>query len=854
MRLLIDMIACLTEGSRNRGIGRYSLALARAMVEEARNVDFRFLANRNYPAESTALQADLADLVSADRFFHHAYPTPDAGSSASRRAASVAVERKYAELSPDILHVTSLFDGFGGAGVTMDRGLSMPGVLSAVTLYDLIPLIYKNIYLGDTEVRHWYYRRLRLLQQFDIILSISEATRSDAIDRLDLFPDRVVNISGAVDDCFYKRNISAEANRNLRERFKIKNKFFMYTGGIDYRKNLERAVDAFGQIPVDLRDEWQFLIVCAASKDHIQALTGRAKSVGLRTDDLIMTGFVSDEDLVLLYNLCDAFVFPSIYEGFGLPVLEAMKCGAPVIAADGSSIPEVIGRRDALFDPHHSSSIADAMAHVIREPEFRADLARTGIERSKLFTWRQSARTALDAFVEARRRRADVPLVQGTQLLPRRRLAFFSPLPPVKSGISSYSAELLHSLHMHFDIDLFTDQPTIDDEWIVANFQKFSLSAYGELKSKYDTSLFHLGNSAHHRQEYDLICASGGIVVLHDFYLTGLIDYIDVEGRLNFFDDEAIYSHGDAVEERLKVYNHRLYIIQEYPCNRRIIDRSDGIIVHSQHAFDLAEQFYPGQVQAPFRLIRQARKVEPIAPIHRRDELRAALGFATDDFLICSFGFVAASKGTETILEALTHAAVGGDKRVKLVFVGGLDNPDYQLKIDELVERLDLRDRFRITGFLDDAAYQQFFQVADIAIQLRSSTRGETSRAVLDCLAHGLATIVNDFATFTDYPDDVVRKVPADLHIDQIAAAIDELHGLPERRRTFAEAGRRYLAKYHAPSEIAAAYALAIHDFVERRQLLSTGRYAEDLGRIFAAGAVSDEIIDAYAALTSQQF
>lgn len=853
MRLLIDMIACLTEGSRTRGIGRYSLALARAMIEEAQDVDFRFLTNRNYPAESATLQKSLADLVTAERFTEHAYPVPENGMSVSRRAASIAVERKYVELSPDMLHVSSLFEGFTDAGVAMDRGFSVSSFQSAVTLYDLIPLIYKDVYLQGAEVRRWYYQRLRLLQRFDVILSISEATRKDAINHLDLSPDRVVNISGAVDDAFVKRDVSDEAKRDLRQRFGIKDKFFMYTGGIDYRKNLDRAVDAFGQIPLELRDEWQFLIVCSASKESIETLTNRAKLAGLRANDLIMTGFVSDEDLVLLYNLCDVFVFPSIYEGFGLPVLEAMKCGAPVIAADNSSIPEIVGRRDALFDAHQNSSIADAMAQMIRSPEFRADLSRTGIERSRQFTWRRSARVALDAFEEARRRKAALPLVPVARSLPRRRLAFFSPLPPAKSGIASYSAELLRMLGVYFEIDLFTDQTGIDDDWIVTNFDTLPRAAYVELRHKYDATLYQMGNSAFHQTEYDLIRKNGGIVVLHDFYLSGLVNYIATQGNPEFFDEEARYSHGEAVAARLKEPDERMSILQGFPCNRRVIDRSDGVIVHSRYALDLVERFYPGQVKVPFRLIPQTRKVEPPMGAGHRDELRSKLGFAVDDFLICSYGFVAQTKANDVILQALIRSDAGNNERVKLVFVGGLDSADYGQELEDLVEAAGLGHRFRVTGFLDEAAYREYFEVADIAIQLRSSTRGETSRAVLDCLAHGLATIVNDFATFIDYPEDVVRKVPAELDIDRIAAAIDELHDQPERRRGFAESGRRHLAKHHAPQEVAAAYALAIHNFIERRQLLSLERYVQDLGRVFGTGAVSDEIIEAYATLIAPE-
>ena len=124
----------------------------------------------------------------------------------------------------------------------------------------------------------------------------------------------------------------------------------MYTGGIDYRKNIDNLIRAYGELNKDVIKNTQLVIVCSIRDYDRDILLKIATESGIDKDRIIFTGFVSDDDLVKLYNLCDIFVFPSMYEGLGMPIIEAMKCGAPVIGANNSSIAEIIGLQEALFD------------------------------------------------------------------------------------------------------------------------------------------------------------------------------------------------------------------------------------------------------------------------------------------------------------------------------------------------------------------------------------------------------------------------------------------------------------------------------------------------------------------------
>ena len=151
----------------------------------------------------------------------------------------------------------------------------------------------------------------------------------------------------------------------------------MYTAGIDHRKNIEGLIDGYALLPDEIRRNHHLAIVCAAQAEPISAIRQRARKQGLGEDELVLTGFVSDEDLVVLYNICSGFCFPSIHEGFGLPALEAMQCGAATIGSNTSSIPEVIGRADALFDPHDKIDIAGLLHQLLTDANFRTSLSQS---------------------------------------------------------------------------------------------------------------------------------------------------------------------------------------------------------------------------------------------------------------------------------------------------------------------------------------------------------------------------------------------------------------------------------------------------------------------------------------------
>lgn len=402
---VLDLQACQCV-SRHRGIGRYSLSFARAVLEAAQDHRVSIFLNGRFPDAAQHIAADLGSLVPPDRILVWTPEGPtaecDAANRGRREATEQARERYLANLRPDLVHVASVFEGFPDDAIT-SIGAIPESPPAAVTLYDLIPLVYQEHYLQHqgrvhTALTDYYFRKLDYVRRARLVLAISEATRREAIDLLDLPPDRVVTISTAADAMFRPLARASIDVAGLQARLSLESDFVMYTGGPDQRKNIETLVGAWARVPEAVRVGQQLLVVCALSDEHRDRLRALARDRGLSPRDVCLPGYVSDQDLVSLYNLATAFVFPSWHEGFGLPVLEAMACGSAVLASSTSSLPEVVGRSDALFDPHDEADIAARIERVLTDEAFRDDLRRYGPERAKAFSWHATSRRALEAF------------------------------------------------------------------------------------------------------------------------------------------------------------------------------------------------------------------------------------------------------------------------------------------------------------------------------------------------------------------------------------------------------------------------------------------------------------------------
>lgn len=403
MRIVIDLQGAQTE-SRFRGIGRYSLSIALGLARNAGPHEIWLALNASFPESIDDIRQAFAGLVAPERIVSYAVPTPVAehlpANAARARAAEQVRAHFIAALRPDAVLMTSLFEGWVDDAVTAIE--PVPGTLNAAILYDLIPHANPDVYLPGELARQYYQRKIDSLKAADLLLAISSFSRSEAIDALGIAPDKVVSISTAVDARFTVRSDAPLAGAALLARLGITRKVLMYApGGFDQRKNFDGLITAYAQLPAHLRGAYQLVIASRIQEGDRSALVEAGRGAGLADEELVLTGYLSDDDLVMLYNLADLFVFPSKHEGFGLPVLEAMACGAPTIGSNTTSVPEVIGCEEALFDPAAPEAIAAKIAQVMEDDAMRARLRAHGVRQAATFSWDRSALAALAA-LEAR--------------------------------------------------------------------------------------------------------------------------------------------------------------------------------------------------------------------------------------------------------------------------------------------------------------------------------------------------------------------------------------------------------------------------------------------------------------------
>lgn len=403
MRIVLDLQACQC-GSRFRGIGRYSMALAQAMARRASNHELWLALNARLHETTASIRAAFDGLIPGERITSFEIPGPAAEKEPVNtwrtRAAELVREHFIAGLQPDILHIASLFEGFGDDAVS-SVGTLATEIKHAVTSYDLIPLLNADTYLINERTREWYYRKLNELKKAGLLLAISENSRREAIYALGLPENRVVNIYASVDDRFRRIEMNADQKNALRRQYGAQRDIVLYApGGFDQRKNFENLISAYALLPAAIRSSHQLMIASKLDDVKRVRLQTMARKAGLASDELILTDYVPDDDLVALYNLCELFVFPSFHEGFGLPVLEAIACGAPTIGSNRTSVPEVIGWEEALFDPFKPQSIADKMVQGLQDENFRRSLCEHGVQQARKFSWDESARRALEAFEE----------------------------------------------------------------------------------------------------------------------------------------------------------------------------------------------------------------------------------------------------------------------------------------------------------------------------------------------------------------------------------------------------------------------------------------------------------------------
>ena len=402
MRIAIDMQGAQSE-SRFRGIGRYSTELVKALIEGNPKDEFILVMNGAFLRTVEPIKEEFRPFNRNTTTAVWFPPTDVVGECFSpsdwrRELAERAREFFIAEFEPDLLLITSLFEGYTDPAVITIRKYR-PEIVTATIFYDLIPLLNPDIYLDPHPVfKAAYLERIEQLKSSTFILAISESAEKEAVEHLGMNYPTSVNISAGCNDIFKESDIEPSQHEALKKKFSIKREFILYTGGSDGRKNLNRLIEAYARLPDTTRQSYQLILAGKMPEDNVAAFKALSKKLSLTAEEVIWTGYVSDGEMVYLYNTCRCFVLPSIHEGFGLPALEALMCGALVIGSKATSIPEVIGYEEALFDPLDVNDIMTKLKSALTDEDFRSRVIEGTSPQKSVFSWKASARKAKEIF------------------------------------------------------------------------------------------------------------------------------------------------------------------------------------------------------------------------------------------------------------------------------------------------------------------------------------------------------------------------------------------------------------------------------------------------------------------------
>ncbi len=437
-------------------------------------------------------------------------PVPEATTAQFMRYGPVVASDDSAVPADAIYHVPSPFEPSA-----IDR-LWPPNLRRtplAVTLHDLIPAVFPDECMPDTAVRSAYWARAELIRRADLLLSVSDATAQDAAQLLGIRPEKVTVTGGGVSDDFRPPASRSAARAALaRLRPSIDGDYLLYTGGMDYRKNVPGLLEAYAGLHKEIRDRYKLVLVGRLGLDDPRGPFGQqAESMGV-SERLVFTGYVSDEELVLLYQAASLFVFPSLYEGFGLPVVEALACGAPAITGRNSSLVELVDREEALFDSADPSSIQAAIERAVTDDELLDRLRHPDIRDR--FTWPRIAELTMAAYEEVSPR--------PRPMRRRRRILCVAPLPP--GGADGETTQrVLAALSDRCDVDLVVDdQESADARSDFEPVRVGALERIERLRGGYDGTLYWLGNSLEYALPLSVLRSRPGIVVAYNVRLTSL--------------------------------------------------------------------------------------------------------------------------------------------------------------------------------------------------------------------------------------------------------------------------------------------------------------------------------------------
>lgn len=657
-----------------------------------------------------------------------------------------------------------------------------------VTVYDLIPHIMP-VKEWNNNIRQEYNRRLNYLANDDInLICISEATKNDVIKIIGN-TNTYITFLAADSKLFFKK----------REREGINEKpYIIFTGGFDYRKNIYGAIESFKKSTElysgTVMDKASMYIVCKYSAEDKSEFYAKVKELGLE-GRIKLTGFVSDQELSELYGNSDVFFFPSLYEGFGLPILEAMLSGAFILSADNSSLPEVCGEYAILCNAKDSEDMAEklylafqkANEETLKEKQKRQEYALD-------FSWEKTATKTLDFFKCS---------VEHKIPREKEKLAIVTPWPNQKTGIANYIYKLVPFLSKVYEIDIFVDNQKKNDYVNNDYGGLYDIEELNTLHNNYKEIIYQMGNNSEfHKKIYEYSLIYHGITEIHDYILHPFFYHAYfLKNKTSIYRAALETGYGEKGLQHYKKVKNRIECPNEieFPMSHTLCNSSKAVIFHNHWSKD--------QINSDNAYI------VPLACFDKEDfmddikkslynNLSRKIDRKENEVIIGCFGFVNANKRPEKIIDAII-ALIKKDYKVKLIFFGNSNDE----KIYRMIESKKMKDYIFITGYLEKGEYELGLEMCDIVVNLRYPSMGESSATLCEAFKYGKPVLVSNINQYREFPDEVCWKIDVgNFEVPLLETMLEYLINNTDVRNVLGENAMEYANSVLNPDNIVKQY------------------------------------------------
>ena len=378
MKILIDASGII---NKTTGVGQYSLQLLKALAEIDNKNEYSFVLQKGLDESLSVYR------LGKNRNFSFIQGNVSAVGPQKQRYYYSLLRRDSFKF--DLLH-------------SLNSELPLYcDVKKVVTIHDLKYLKYPHFFKDFSRIKAKYleYIMKKGVEKANKIIAVSQSTKKDIINILGIDKDKIRVIYEASNFVMYSQQNNNMPNEEIIEKYAIKKPYFLYVGEKRPHKNIEGLIEAFA-IFKEKYDQWDTSLVIAGKQySGYQDYIKKAEKLGV-IDLLIFTGFIPNEHLKPIYTQAEALLFVSFYEGFGIPILEAMECGIPVITSNISSMPEVAGDAALLVDPGNIQKIASKMNELMKSDSLKKQMIEKGLKRNRQFSWKSTARETLQVYEE----------------------------------------------------------------------------------------------------------------------------------------------------------------------------------------------------------------------------------------------------------------------------------------------------------------------------------------------------------------------------------------------------------------------------------------------------------------------